>query len=88
MSISRWRSSNKPNQDPWKARHTSIRIALPSVDMGASRQIPRIGLSQQPREGIETHRIEGLHHSCYFLSLSTVRKAATWVRQMAIARLG
>jgi hypothetical protein len=51
------------HEDPRKARRTSVRIALAPKDMGASGQVPRIGSRQQPRERINTRRIEGLPHS-------------------------
>jgi hypothetical protein len=51
------------HQDPGKARHTSIRIAFAPIDVEASWQVLWIGSRQQPRERIETHRIECLHHS-------------------------
>jgi hypothetical protein len=51
------------HEDPGKARHAPIRIALAPINMKASGQVLRIGSRQQPRECIETHRIECLHHS-------------------------
>jgi hypothetical protein len=50
------------HEDPRKARDASIRVAFAPIDVDPWGQVAWIGSCQEPRERIETHRIERLHH--------------------------
>jgi len=78
LDVDREMAALQPShEDPRKARRTSIRIAFAPMDMGASGQVPWIGSRQQPRERIETRRIEGCHHSRFsehhYMDVTTMR---------------